>query len=98
MELINSNILSANNVGQGSNSQMKQSEITLQKEHLVNKLSNKIKKKVCFQTSIKKLKKSLKYESSHASHRYLLIRMKRLHAECDDLFLSKLVFEMFLFK
>ena len=58
MELINSNILSANNVGQGSNSQMKQFELTLQKEHLVNKLCNKIKNKICFQTSIKNLKKS----------------------------------------
>ena len=36
MELVNSNILAANNVGQGSSSQLKQFAIILRQERLVN--------------------------------------------------------------
>ena len=57
MELVNSIILAANNVGQGSSSQLKQFAIILRQERLVNYFSTKIKNKFCFQTSFKNFKK-----------------------------------------
>ena len=54
MELLNSNILSANSVGQGSSTQLKQSVIVFQQERLVDKFCTKIKNKFCFQTSFTK--------------------------------------------